>query len=196
MLKRIFDLIFSVLGLILLSPVFVILSLVIAISSKGGVFFLQKRVGMNNIDFILIKFRSMHAGSGKKGFLTVGNKDSRITFVGYFMRRFKLDELPQLINILTGKMSFVGPRPEVRKYVELYDNRQKQVLLVRPGLTDYASLKYIKENEILGNSDNPEQTYIDEIMPAKLELNLQYLQDKNLWLDIRLITRTILRVFS
>lgn len=195
-MKRIFDFIFSFLAIILLLPFFVIIALSIIFDSKGGIFYRQIRVGKNNKDFKLIKFRTMFTNSDKKGLLTVGMRDSRITKVGYFLRRYKLDELPQLFNIFIGDMSFVGPRPEVRKYVEMYDGEQLQVLAVRPGLTDYASLEYINENEILAKSENHEKTYIDEIMPAKLKLNLKYIEEKSFWVDLKIIFKTALKIIK
>ena len=194
-MKRIFDILFSFTGIIILSPVFIIISFLIIIDSRGGIFYKQIRVGKNNIDFRLYKFRSMKPGSSKAGLLTVGGKDSRISRVGYFLRKHKLDELPQLFNILKGDMSFVGPRPEVRKYVELYNENQKRVLNAKPGLSDYASLKYINENEILGKAENPEKLYIEEIMPAKLKLNLKYISEKGFITDVKIILKTIKRIF-
>lgn len=188
--KRIFDILSSLIALSLFSPVFIIISLWIAIDSPGGVFYKQIRVGKGRKEFGLLKFRSMRPDSDKAGQLTVGN-DARVTKVGRFIRRFKLDEVPQLLNILKGDMSVVGPRPEVPKYVNMYSDEQLKVLEVLPGLTDYASIEYLDEQEVLGASDNPEETYIKEVMPAKLKLNLQYIQDRGFWLDIRLIFRTI-----
>ncbi|MCK4288905.1 MAG: sugar transferase [Bacteroidales bacterium] len=194
MLKRLFDFFFSLIGLIILSPLIFIISILIIIDSKGGIFYKQKRVGKNNKDFYLIKFRTMKTGADKQGLLTVGSKDSRITKVGFFLRKHKLDELPQLINILKGDLSFVGPRPEVRKYIELYDERQKQVLKVKPGLTDYASLEYINESEILSKTANPEKFYIEKIMPAKLELNLKYINESGIKTDIKIIYKTLRKI--
>ena len=144
---------------------------------------------------MMLKFRTMYNGSEEKGSLTVGNDDQRITRTGHFLRKYKLDELPQLINIVKGEMSLVGPRPEVRKYVAFYNETQRNVLSLRPGLTDYASLEYLHENELLGNSPDPEKTYIEEIMPAKLELNKKYLQDPGLKNYFRIIGKTIIRIF-
>lgn len=172
---RLFDLLFSLLGLIILLPVFIIVAILIKCTSKGPVFFLQKRVGKDNRDFSLIKFRTMYQDADKSGLLTVGEKDPRITPVGYFLRKYKIDELPQLINVLKGDMSLVGPRPEVRKYVELYSEEQKQILKFRPGITDLASIKYVNENEILKQADNPEEFYVRYIMPDKIRLNMEYL---------------------
>jgi len=195
-LKRIFDIVFSLIGILFLLPVFILLWLLIKIESNGPAIFKQKRVGLNNKDFSLYKFRSMYVDAEKKGQLTVGMNDSRITRVGYYMRRYKFDELPQLLNVLNGSMSFVGPRPEVRKYVELYNKEQLKVLSVKPGITDYASLKYFEENEILSKAQNPEKEYIEVIMPEKLKLNLQYIKDKSIGRDIIIILKTILKIFA
>ncbi len=195
MLKRTFDIIFSFLGLIVLIPVFIIISIVIIFDTKGGVFYLQKRVGKNNRDFTLLKFRTMRVDSASDSLLTIGEDDSRITHSGAFSRRYKLDELPQLFNILKGDMSIVGPRPEVRKYVDMYNQRQKQVLTVRPGLTDYASLKYINESEVLAKYDNPEKAYVEVIMPEKLNLNLKYIKENSFVTDLRIIFKTLAKIF-
>ena len=177
-------------------PFFILIYLAVLITSGFPVFYLQMRVGKNNSDFRLFKFRSMRNDSDKKGLLTVGGRDPRITSVGYFLRKFKLDELPQLFNVLSGSMSLVGPRPEVRKYVDMYNEEQKKVLSVKPGITDYASLDYINESELLAKSQNPEETYIKEIMSAKLELNLKYIKEAGLGTDLKLIFRTIGKIFS
>jgi lipopolysaccharide/colanic/teichoic acid biosynthesis glycosyltransferase len=195
-MKRVFDILASIVVLLLGLPFFLVISLLIVSTSKGGIFFRQKRVGRNGIDFWLYKFRTMKPGSDKKGLITVGGKDARITTIGYFLRKFKLDEFPQLINVIKGDMSIVGPRPEVRKYVEMYTEEQKKVLSVRPGLTDLASIRYINENELLGNSNNPEKTYVEEIMPAKLQLNLIYINEQNFWYDLRLILQTLSKIVS
>ncbi|MES2139770.1 MAG: sugar transferase [Bacteroidota bacterium] len=191
MLKRIFDIFFSFIGLVILLPFFIIIGLLIVIDSPGGVFYKQARVGKNNIDFYLFKFRSMRTGADKKGLLTVGGRDSRITRMGYFIRKYKIDELPQLLNVFLGDMSLVGPRPEVRKYVDLYNEKQKQVLSAKPGITDYASIEYSNENELLGKAENPEQVYIEEIMPAKLKLNLKYIDEQGIITDLKIIFKTI-----
>ena len=196
MLKRLFDIIFSLIVLLTLLPIFIVVAVLIIVDSKGGIFFKQIRVGKNNVDFSLFKFRTMTVGSDKKGQITIGNKDSRITKVGSILRKYKLDEFPQLINILNGEMSIVGPRPEVRKYVELYTKEQLNVLSVKPGLTDYASLEYINESEILGNSEDPNQTYINEIMPLKLKLNLKYISKISFITDLSLIFKTIIRILA
>lgn len=196
MLKRLFDIICSLVGIIFLFPVFLIIVLAIVINSGFPIFYFQTRVGKNNRDFKLFKFRTMHTDADKKGLLTVGGRDPRVTPVGYYLRKFKLDELPQLFNVLFGSMSLVGPRPEVRKYVEMYNEEQKRVLEVKPGITDYASLEYINENELLAKSENPEQTYIQEIMPAKLKLNMRYIEETGLLTDLTIITRTVQKIVS
>jgi lipopolysaccharide/colanic/teichoic acid biosynthesis glycosyltransferase len=195
-MKRIFDIVASCLGLLILLPLFLFLGIWISLESKGGIFYKQIRVGLNGVDFKLWKFRSMVPDADKKGLLTVGGRDPRITRAGYFLRKYKLDELPQLINVLLGDMSLVGPRPEVRKYVDLYSEEQRQVLSVRPGITDYASLEYFEENELLAKSENPEETYIKEVMPAKLHLNQRYIREAGLVTDIRIILKTITRIFK
>lgn len=176
---RIFDIVFSFVGILICLPLFIVIYILIVIESKGGGFYIQKRVGRNNIDFSLYKFRSMRIGSDKKGLITIGGRDPRMTRMGYFIRRFKLDELPQLLNVFVGDMSFVGPRPEVRKYVEMYNEAQLQVLSVRPGITDYASIEYVDENEILGSASDPEKVYIEEIMPHKIRLNMKFIEHKS-----------------
>ncbi|MBA3681485.1 MAG: sugar transferase [Bacteroidetes bacterium] len=196
MAKRIFDIIFSLIGLLILSPFLLLFSLFIIIGSGFPVFFIQKRVGKDNKDFGLFKFRTMKKDSDKAGLLTVGGRDSRITGIGYFLRKYKLDELPQLLNVLFGNMSLVGPRPEVRKYVDMYNQEQKKVLLVKPGITDLASLEYFSENDLLAKSSEPEQTYINEIMPAKLELNKKYISQMGLRTDLKIILRTLKRIVS
>ena len=196
MFKRLFDILASFFGLIILSPVFICLALAIVLDTKGGIFYFQTRVGRNNQDFRLFKFRSMASNSDKKGLLTVGFNDARITRVGYFIRKYKLDELPQLINVLIGDMSLVGPRPEVRKFVKLYNEEQLKVLSVRPGITDYASIEYSNENEILANAIDPEKTYIEEVMPAKLVLNMKYISEIGIITDIKLIFKTILKILK
>ena len=195
-MKRIFDIIFSLGGIIILSPFFILFWVLIKLETKGNPVFKQLRVGENNIDFTLYKFRTMFPDSEKKGSITIGGRDPRITKVGYYLRKFKIDELPQLFNVLLGDMSFVGPRPEVRKYVNLYSEQQLDVLNVKPGITDYASLKYFNENEILGNSSNPDEDYVNIIMPEKLKLNLEYVHGNNLLKDINIILKTLLRIFG
>ncbi len=195
-MKRLFDIVASFIGLLILLPLFLFLGIWISMESRGGVFYKQIRVGRNGVDFKLWKFRSMVPDADKKGLLTVGGRDPRITRAGYFLRKYKLDELPQLINVLLGDMSLVGPRPEVRKYVDLYSDEQRKVLSVRPGITDYASLEYFEENELLAKSGNPEETYIKEVMPAKLRLNQRYIHEAGLITDIGIILKTIRRIFK
>lgn len=194
--KRLFDIVSSFIGLLLLSWLFLLIALWIILDSRGGVFYRQVRVGRYGKDFRLFKFRSMRPGADKNGLLTVGGRDNRITRSGYFLRKYKLDELPQLINVLTGDMSLVGPRPEVRKYVELYSEEQQKVLLARPGITDYASIEYSKENDLLAQSNDPEKTYIEEIMPAKLKLNMKYIAEQGLITDMKIIFRTFGKILS
>ncbi len=194
MLKRALDIICSFIGLIILTPFLILISIAIVSTSGLPVFFIQKRVGKNNKDFGLFKFRTMKNGADKKGLLTVGGRDPRITTVGYYLRKYKLDELPQLLNVFFGTMSLVGPRPEVRKYVDLYNEEQKKVLVVKPGITDYASLEYFSENELLAKSTQPEETYINQIMPAKLELNKKYISYNNVLVDIKIIFKTLKKI--
>ncbi len=193
---RFFDVLFSVLGIVFISPLLVVVYIMIIIESKGSGFYTQERVGLNGIDFKLIKFRSMTVGSDKKGLITIGGNDARITKIGFFIRKFKIDELPQLFNVLIGDMSIVGPRPEVRKYVDLYSKEQRKILNVKPGITDYASIEYANENEILGNADDPNKMYIDEIMPAKIELNLKYIENKILKEYFKIIFLTFYKIVS
>ena len=191
---RFFDFILSLVGLVVLAPIFIVLAIWIKIDSTGPVFYKQVRVGQSGIDFGLFKFRSMVVDADKKGLITVGGRDPRITRSGYFIRKYKLDELPQLINVLVGDMSLVGPRPEVRKYVDLYTDEQQKVLSVKPGITDYASIEYMDENEILGKSNDPEKTYIEEIMPEKIKYNMKYIQNKNLFEYFKIILLTVLKI--
>lgn len=190
-MKRLFDIVCSFFGLVFLSWLFVFVALWVGLSSRGGVFYRQRRVGRCNRDFTIYKFRSMRVNSDRQGLLTIGGRDGRITKAGVFIRKYKLDELPQLFNVLRGDMSFVGPRPEVRKYVELYTEEQKKVLTVRPGITSLSSIKYRNENEILSRNDNPEQYYIDVIMQDKLAIELDYLEQRSLLTDIKVIFQTI-----
>lgn len=189
-MKRIFDIVFSLVGIIILLPVFAIISLFIALDSKGGILYRQERSGKGGRIFKVLKFRTMRPDSFSKGALTVGSRDSRITNIGFYLRKYKLDELPQLFNVLKGDMSFVGPRPEVKKYTDLYDQRQIRVLSVRPGITDYASIRFRNENDLLAESSDPEKLYIDKIMPDKLDLNLKYIDDNNLFKDVKIILDT------
>lgn len=194
MLKRFFDIICSLIGIILLLPFFIVVSLLIIINSGFPVFYIQTRVGKNNRNFNLFKFRTMQADADEKGLLTVGGRDPRVTSAGYYLRKYKLDELPQLFNVLVGTMSLVGPRPEVNKYVDLYTTQQLQVLNVKPGITDLASLEFINENELLAQSSNPEDTYINKIMPEKLALNLKYISQQSFATDIKIIFNTLFKI--
>lgn len=195
-MKRLFDLISSGIGILLLSPILVCISLLILLGSKGGIFYKQKRVGKNNKDFFILKFRTMFVNSDKKGLLTVGDRDPRVTTTGYYLRKSKLDELPQLFNVFLGEMSLVGPRPEVRKYVNLYSKEDMLVLSVRPGITDYASIHFRNENELLKDAKDPEKKYIEEIMPIKLGLNKKYISEKGLKKDVKIIFNTIASIFK
>jgi len=192
--KRIADIISSFCVLALLFPFFLIIAIWILLDSKGGVFYTQTRVGRNKKEFQIIKFRSMAVDSDKKGAITVG-QDARVTRSGRFIRKYKIDEFPQLLNVIMGQMSVVGPRPEVPKYVKLYNQNQLKVLSVRPGLTDYASLEYFEEQKMLGESSNPEKTYIESVMPAKLSLNLKYVEEQGLLVDLKCIFKTIGKIF-
>ena len=194
--KRLFDILSSFFVLIHIWPFMLIIAMLVVFSGRGGVFFTQKRVGRNEQEFKLYKFRTMRLDSEQKGQLTVGGDDPRITKAGRFLRRFKLDELPQLLNVLAGSMSVVGPRPEVSKYTNMYTPEQKKVLSVRPGLTDYASIEYIDENDLLGQSQDPEKTYIDEVMPAKLKLNLKYIEEQGFLTDLKIIFKTLGKIIS
>lgn len=193
---RFFDIFFSAFGLIILSPFFIIISLWIVLDSKGRIFYKQIRVGKNNIDFKLYKFRSMAVGSDKKGLITVGARDSRITRSGYFLRKYKIDELPQLINVLKGDMSLVGPRPEVRKYVDMYTDEQRKVLGVRPGITDYASIEYIDENNILAQAPNPDKAYIEQVLPDKINYNMKYINNQSIIEYFKIIVLTIIKIIK
>lgn len=195
-MKRVFDILASLVGLIILFPFLLILCIIIKINSKGKIFYMQSRVGLNNVDFKLFKFRTMHADAEKKGLITIGSRDPRVTSIGCYLRKYKLDELPQLLNVFLGDMSLVGPRPEVRKYVDMYSVEQLKVLSVKPGITDFASIEFSNENELLGKSDNPDKLYVDEIMPHKLSLNLKYIQQQSLLLDFKLIFKTFLKIIS
>lgn len=187
---RFFDIIFSIMGLVILSPLFIVLYLLIRTESKGGGFYSQERIGKNGKPFKLYKFRSMRIGSDKKGLITIGEKDNRITKTGFILRKYKLDELPQLWNVFIGDMSLVGPRPEVKKYTDLYTEEQKQVLHVRPGITDWASIKYVDENKILGESKTPDEAYVNLIMPNKIKLNMVYIQNQTLGEYFKIIFTT------
>lgn len=186
----------SLIILICFLPIGIVLSIWIALESRGGVFYLQERIGKNGKPFRMYKFRSMRKDADKLGKLTVGMRDPRITRSGYFIRKYKLDEFPQFINVLKGEMSIVGPRPEVKEYVDLYTEEQRKVLTVRPGITDNASLEYFKENELLADSSDPQRTYIEEIMPEKIRLNMGYIQHPTLSEDIRIMWKTFRKMIS
>jgi lipopolysaccharide/colanic/teichoic acid biosynthesis glycosyltransferase len=195
-MKRLFDIIFSIIILLLGLPFFIIISILILFDGDINIFFIQERIGKNKIPFKLYKFRSMKTNSEKNGQITIGAKDSRITNIGYYLRKYKIDEFPQLINVLIGHMSIVGPRPEVDKYVKLYSNEQNQILSVKPGLTDLASISYFEENKLLGESDNPEATYINDVMPQKIKLSLEYIDNQSFINDIKIILSTIKRILQ
>ena len=193
-MTRFLDIVFSLSGILILLPIFIVIYLLVIFESKGGGFYIQNRVGRRGIDFKLYKFRSMRSGSDKKGLITVGGRDPRMTRIGVLIRKFKLDELPQLFNVLNGTMSLVGPRPEVRKYVELYTSEQLKVLNVRPGITDYASIEYVDENVMLGLAIDPEKVYIEEIIPHKIRLNMTYIENQSIKEYFRIIFLTIWHV--
>ena len=190
-MKRLFDIVASGLGLIFLSPFFLVLAVWIKLDSPGPVFYRQVRVGRHNRDFRIFKFRSMRVGADKGSLVTIGGHDPRITRSGYFIRKFKLDEFPQLINVFRGEMSLVGPRPEVRHYVDYWTPKQMHVLDVRPGITDPASIKYRNENELMEKAEDPERYYIEVIMQEKIKLYLEYVNHHTFWGDIGLIFQTL-----
>jgi len=192
---RILDFLFSFLGLILLSPFFLLIALFIKISSSGSVLYEQSRIGLNGAEFNVFKFRTMRMNSDNLGLITVGGRDPRVTPIGYYLRKYKLDELPQLINVLIGDMSLVGPRPEVKKYVDLYTQEQSKVLTILPGITDWASIYYRDENVILGQSSNPEKDYIEKVMPDKLNYNLIYIENYGLVQYFKIIFSTLGQIF-
>ncbi|TYB73657.1 MULTISPECIES: sugar transferase [Bizionia] len=191
MLKRLFDIVFSLLGIILSLPLLLVIALILKLESKGPVFYKQTRVGKGNSDFKIFKFRTMFIGSDKKGLLTVGDRDPRVTKTGFFLRKYKLDELPQLINVFLGSMSFVGPRPEVRHYVNYYSVDDMEILSVKPGITDYASILFRDEAELLKTAENMESFYINTILPQKIALNKKYINSASLLVDFKIIIKTI-----
>ena len=196
MLKRLFDVVFSVIGIMLLFPILLLISILIKLDSKGPILFIQGRVGKNNKDFNIFKFRTMSVQSNKKGLLTLGNNDSRITKMGYVLRRYNIDEFPQLINILKGDMSFVGPRPELRYYVNFYNDDDMKIFDGRPGITGLASLKYRNEVELLKTAKDPEAFFIKTIIPDKLKYNKAYISKRNFFFDLKLIGLTIVKVIT
>lgn len=193
---RFFDILFSLIGLAIISPLIILLSIAIKIESKGPVFFKQIRIGLNGNPFKLYKFRSMYENSERKGQITIGSNDKRITRVGRFIRKYKMDELPQLFNVFKGDMSLVGPRPEVPKYVEKYSEYQMRVLSVRPGITDYASIYFSNENDILAHKDNPEEYYVKFLIPQKIRLNMIYIKNYNILVYFKIIFTTIRKIFT
>ena len=195
-MKRLFDILASGFGLLLLSPLLLAVAVWVKVDSRGPVFFRQVRVGRHNKDFRIFKFRTMRVGSDKGSPITIGGRDPRVTCSGYFLRKTKIDELPQLINVFVGDMSLVGPRPEVRHYVNYWTPEQMRVLDVRPGITDPASIRYCNESELLANADDPESFYINVIMQDKIKLYLEYVEHQGFWTDIRLILSTFLAIFS
>ena len=189
---RLSDFVFSFICLVVILPILLLVAIAIKLTSKGPVFFNQVRVGKNGTDFTLLKFRTMQVNADNKGLLTVGGRDARITPLGYYLRKFKIDELPQIINVLKGEMSIVGPRPEVRRYVDLYNQEQRKVLKVLPGITDYASIAYRNENELLAGAADPEYLYIHEIMPRKIELNATFITNRNTKEYFNIIFKTVI----
>lgn len=195
-MKRLFDVVASGVGLLLLSPLFLLVAIWIKLDSPGPVFYRQVRVGQYNQDFRIFKFRSMRVGADKGSLVTIGGRDPRVTRSGYFIRKFKVDELPQLINVFIGDMSLVGPRPEVRHYVDYWTKEQLHVLDVRPGITDPASIKFRNENELLEKAEDPEKYYIEVIMQEKLRLYLEYVENHSFWYDIKLIFQTFVAIIA
>ncbi len=193
---RFFDILLSSIGLILLSPLLLLVYVLVRTESKGPGFYSQKRIGKDGVPFRLYKFRSMRRGSDKGHLITVGGRDSRITKVGYYIRKYKIDELPQLWNVLTGDMSLVGPRPEVERYVRLYTPEQRIVLSVKPGITDYASIAFSNENELLGQAKDPEEMYVNEIMPKKIEYNLNFINNRTLVEYFKIIFMTLCKILK
>jgi lipopolysaccharide/colanic/teichoic acid biosynthesis glycosyltransferase len=195
-MKRALDIVIAIIILVFFLPLGLLISLLIVLESKGGVFYKQERVGLNGKPFGLLKFRSMRPNADRLGQLTVGDRDPRVTNIGHFIRKYKLDEFPQFINVLIGDMSIIGPRPEVKKYVDLYTIEQRTILKVKPGITDYASIEYFDESRLLGESENPEQTYVQEIMPAKLILNKKYLDNPTIFHDLKIMWLTFKKIIS
>lgn len=191
---RLFDIVFSGIGLILLSPLFLIVYILIRLESKGGGFYAQERIGKDGEPFRLYKFRSMRTGADKGSLITVGGHDPRITKMGYFIRKYKIDELPQLWNVFIGDMSLVGPRPEVERYTRLYTEEQKKVLSVRPGITDWASIEYVDENMILGQAEDPDKAYIEQIMPDKIRYNMKWIENQGVLEYFKIIFSTFFKI--
>jgi len=195
-MKRALDIVIALIILVFFIPLGLLISLLIVLETKGGIFYKQERVGLNGKPFGLLKFRSMRPNADRLGQLTVGDRDPRVTNIGHFIRKYKLDEFPQFINVLIGDMSIIGPRPEVKKYVDLYTIEQRTILKVKPGITDYASIEYFDESRLLGESENPEQTYVQEIMPAKLILNKKYLDNPTIFHDLKIMWLTFKKIIS
>ena len=195
-MKRALDLLLVSAALLVLWPLLLIIALAIVVDSRGGVIYEQERIGKGERPFRLYKFRTMRPASDREGLLSLGSTDQRITPIGHFLRRCRLDELPQLWNILIGDMSIVGPRPEVPHYVQHFTEEEKQTLRVRPGLTDYATLEYLQEGELLAQSSNPEQTYIQDILPQKLALSRRYIQERSLGTDVKIIWKTLAKLWT
>lgn len=191
---RLCDILFSLIGILLLLPLWLVVSLWIVLDDPGPVFYRQQRVGKDGKDFYLLKFRSMRIGADKMSLITIGERDPRVTRAGYYLRKYKLDELPQLWNVFIGDMSLVGPRPEVRRYVDTYTDEQRRVLSVRPGITDYASIEYIDENAILAKADDPDKTYIEQIIPAKIALNMRYINHRTIGEYLKIIFLTFANI--
>jgi len=196
MIKRLFDILLAVLSIIIISPFFIIIGLIVGLTSRGCIFYRQIRVGKDEKYFHIIKFRTMVSGADKKGLSITVGKDKRVTKVGKILRKVRLDEIPQLFNILIGQMSFVGPRPEVPRYVELYNDEQKNILKVRPGMTDYAAICFKNENELLAKCDDPEKEYIENIMPVKIKYSMKYIEKMNVFTDIKILALTLWAVFG
>ena len=191
---RLFDILFSGIGLIVLSPLFLIIYVLIRFESKGGGFYAQERIGKDGKPFKLYKFRSMRTGADKGSLITIGGHDSRITKMGYFIRKYKIDELPQLWNVFIGDMSLVGPRPEVERYTQLYTEDQRKVLSVRPGITDWASIEYVDENVILGQAEDPDKAYIEQIMPDKIRYNMKWIENQGVVEYFKIIFSTFFKI--
>ena len=195
-MKRLMDVVFSLFILMAFLPFGLIISICIALESRGGVFYRQERIGLGGKPFILLKFRSMRPNAELQGKLTVGARDPRVTRVGAFVRRYKFDEFPQFINVLRGDMSVVGPRPEVMEYVRHYTAEQRKVLDYKPGITDLASISYFEENKLLAKSRDPERTYLEEIMPNKIRINLKYQLTATVWRDLGVVWKTAMRMIK
>ena len=193
---RLLDIFFSVIGILLLSPLLLIIGILIKLTSRGPFLYKQERVGYFNSNFEVLKFRTMKVNSDKLGLLTVGGRDPRITKIGFYLRKYKLDELPQLFNVLIGQMSLVGPRPEVRKYVDLYTLEQQKILSIKPGISDWASITYREENSILENSKDPEKDYVNIILPDKIKYNLIFIENNNSIEYLKIIFVTIWKIIS